>query len=89
MAYVADTNPRDASSYLRMSGIQGVAGGVRIEWQGGMMATQFLQHRLRLDDTNALWTDIFTNPPPTPFTGSFTNHLGTNSLEFYRIRVER
>ncbi len=87
--YIADTNPTNAASYLCITGITPGAGGVRIDWQGGTNASQYLQQTTGLDPTNS-WVDIFTNPP-TPNPGSFTvtSSIGTNSAMFYRIRVTR
>ena len=87
--YLADTDPMDGTSYLRITGLGFVPGGVRIDWRGGILATQYLQQRLTLGGSNEFWMDLFTNPPPTQPAFSYTNFLGTNFMEFYRIRVER
>jgi hypothetical protein len=86
--YIADTNPNDTTSYLHITKIQPVSGGMAILWQGGIYSTQFLQQRLGLVGTN-LWTDIFTSPPPTANPNGFTNPGATHSARFYRIRVTR
>ncbi len=86
--YIADTNPNDANSNLRITKIQKVSNGLAILWQGGSVSTQFLQMRLGLFGTN-LWTDIFTSGPPTPNPNAFTNQAATNSPGFFRIRVTR
>jgi hypothetical protein len=85
--YVADTNPTNGLSYLQISGATLVPEGVKIDWLGGIQATQNLQ---RLDDlaTN-LWLNISTSLPPTPISGSFTDALGTNVMQFYRMKVTR
>jgi len=87
--YIADTNPTDPASYLRITAIQPQPGGVSIAWQGGVEATQYLQQRLTLEDGKDTWLDIFTNPPPTTINGNQTLLLGTNSLMFYRLRATR
>ncbi len=87
--YLADTNPTNSNSSLRITGIHIVPGGVRLDWQGGIMATQYLQRRFRLNGTDSTWGDIWTNLPPTPINGSFTDSPGTNDLNFYRIRAVR
>jgi len=87
--YLADTNPTDKTSYLRIRSISSMSGGVSIEWMGGIESTQYLQRCLTLDATNPLWQDVFTNPPPTPVASSNTQFLGTNNLMFYRIRATR
>ena len=86
--YLADTYPTDPNSYLRINRIQPVPGGMRIDWQGGIWTTQFLQQRVGWGATN-IWADIFTNLVPSPNPSSFTNSIGTNRSEFYRIRVTR
>jgi hypothetical protein len=87
--FLADTDPTDKNSYLRIRSISSMSGGVSIEWMGGIQATQYLQRCLTLDATKLLWEDVFTNPPPTPVTGSNTQFFGTNNLMFYRIRATR
>jgi hypothetical protein len=86
--WVADTNPNDPNSYLHITKIQTVTGRIAIIWQGGILSTQYLQQEFGLGGTN-IWTDIFTNPPPTPNPSGFTNCEVTNNAGFYRIRVTR
>jgi hypothetical protein len=85
--YLADTNPLDAESYLRVTGFTYTPTNIVIEWRGGIQATQYLQ---RLDDlgTNT-WENISTNYPPTPIIGSYTNAPGMNQMMFYRIKATR
>jgi hypothetical protein len=85
--YVADTNPTNAASYLRITGLSLVPEGLRIEWQGGILATQYLQSLADLG-TNT-WENLFTSSPPTPILGSFTNAPGTNVMQFYRLKATR
>ena len=86
--YIADTDPTDPNSNLRMAAIQPVTGGIAVIWQGGTLATQFLQQRFSLNPTS-MWMDIFTNLPPTPNPSGFTNYGLTNNTGFYRVRVTR
>ncbi len=58
-----------------------------VSWQGGAEATQFLERKVSLLDAN--WRIILINVPPTPTSGSYTDMLGTNAMQFYRIRAER
>jgi hypothetical protein len=85
--YLADTNPSDAGSYLRVTGFTYTPTNIVIEWRGGIQATRYLQ---RLDDlgTNT-WENISTSYPPTPIIGSYTNAPGTNRMMFYRIEATR
>ncbi len=72
---------------LRMTGVTLVSGGVSVQWQGGIQATEFLQRRFCLG-TNDQWVNIFTNPPPTAPTVTYTDPIGTNRLMFYRVRAQ-
>jgi uncharacterized repeat protein (TIGR01451 family) len=87
--FIADTNPTNSASYLALTGIAPVAGGLRLDWQGGSAARQFLQSRFDLFSTNDAWLDVFSNQPPTPLINSVTNPFGTNPLQFFRIRATR
>ena len=85
--YLAGTNPNDPTSKaalnLRVDGTNAI-----VTWQAGTNATQYLQRRLTPDSSN-LWHDILTNPAPAPASGSFTDQLGTNAMQFYRMKIER
>lgn len=83
--YLADTDPLDGQSYLRMTGFTSTPTNIVIEWRGGIQATQYLQ---RFDDLGTnFWQNIATSYPPTPIIGSFTNAPGTNRMQFYRIKA--
>jgi YD repeat-containing protein len=85
--YIADTNPTNAASYLRITGLSCEAESLKIEWMGGILATQYLQ---QLDDLGTnFWQNIATSYPPTPIIGSFTNAIGTNRMQFYRMKATR
>ncbi len=86
--YTADTNPTNANSNLRFTTVTPVPAGTALQWQGGTLATQWLQRSFGLGPA-ASWQDIFTNLPPTPNLSSFTNTSGLNDTRFYRIRVAR
>jgi len=87
--FIADTNPTDAASYLRISGVSLLSEGIKLDWLGGVMATQFLQRSGSLGDTNELWLDILTNTPPTPISGSYTDSFGIDATKFYRLKATR
>jgi hypothetical protein len=74
-------------STLQMIGVTPGPGGVAVQWQGGTQATQYLQRRFSLGPADQ-WVDIFTNPPPTSTTVTYTNSVGTNRMMFYRVRVQ-
>ena len=72
---------------LQMIGVTPGPGWVTVQWRGGTQVTQYLQRRFSLGPTD-LWGDIFTNPPPTSPTVTYTNLVGTNRVIFYRVRVQ-
>jgi hypothetical protein len=57
-------------------------------WQGGVQATQYLQRRTNDVWATDVWMDILTNPSPT-IPSNYLDLLGTNRIEWFRIRVER
>ena len=86
--YVADTDPLDPNSKLQITGVSFVSGGVKIDWRGGTWATQVLQRSTGLGGTND-WSNIFTALPPTSVSGSHTDAVSTNVMNFYRVQVSR
>jgi len=86
--YTADTNPTNAASYLHFTGVHRIPSGVKLDWLGGSNATQYLQRALFLN-AGGSWSNLITNLPPTPITGSFTDVLDTNVMKFYRFEVMR
>jgi hypothetical protein len=89
LEYLADTNPTNALSVLRVSRIVPEANGLRIEWQGGVAARQFLERSTSLGSAGSDWLTLFTNNPPTPLQTNLFDLLGTNRALFYRIRAVR
>ncbi len=87
--YLADTDPADGNSYLRITGIHRVANSMQIDWKGGIQATQYLQRRFSIGTSNLIWQDIYTSPPPTSVSGYYQDLMGTNKAGWYRIRVKR
>jgi P pilus assembly chaperone PapD len=86
--YRADTIPTNSGSVLLITRIQKETGGFRIDWKGGVLATQLLERSSQLTGTSVAWSAMFTNPPPT---SAFTNYLDTTATgptEYYRIRIE-
>ena len=87
--YIADTNPTNSTSYLHITQIQPVSGGVWLQWHGGTYATQYLEQTFSLGLPGSPWSNFLTVIPPTPIIGNFTNLTGTNRAMFYRVRVTR
>ena len=86
--YIADTNPADRNSYLRITSAQVGTNGVRISWSGGSQARQYLERISSLGGTNT-WGTVLTFAPPTAVNGSYLDGAATNGASFYRIRVQR
>ena len=63
--------------------------GIRLDWKGGTLATQYIETRKDLGDTGEEWTVIFTNRPPTTTTTNITDAGATNGILFYRITATR
>ncbi len=84
--WAADTGPLDPNSFLALTRILRSNGIVRIEWQGGTQATQYLE---RCDNLmSPSWTPFLTNRPVTPVDGA-CELVTTNRSVLYRIRVGR
>jgi hypothetical protein len=87
--YIADTQPTNADSVLRIFTIKPEHGGMRIDWKGGIQAWQFLDCREDLANTNEEWLPLLCLPPPTQTTNAVIDMGVTNRVLFYRIRSER
>jgi hypothetical protein len=85
--YLADTQPTNAASVLRISGVAITSIGPRIFWQGGVNAVQHLE---KLSAPNAVTGAIvFTNLPPTATASDFTDAWSASQSAFYRVRAFR
>jgi subtilisin family serine protease len=78
--FVADTNPTDPTSYLRLS-----VGPGAVSWSSGTNSRLILQ---RADKPSGPWVDVLTNAAPTLSSGTYLEP-DTNSAAFYRLDVER
>ncbi|MBN1675801.1 MAG: S8 family serine peptidase [Kiritimatiellae bacterium] len=87
--YTADTDPTNADSRLSFTGVVLEGGNVRIDWQGGVQARQFLQVRHDLVSTTEQWEVVFTNEPPTSVLTNLLIDTTGASNAFYRLEVER
>jgi subtilisin family serine protease len=86
--YIADTNPTNSNSCLRILSTQVTSNGVSLTWSGGAQASQRPQWASSIGGINA-WTSLVTNQPPTPLTNTYVDVLRTNGTGFYRIEAER
>ena len=85
--YKADTNPTNAASVLAITGIQPDAGGMRIDWQGGEQARQYIDYTTSLPSN--VWTAIYTNEPLTAPANTLVDSNAVANPGFYRIRAGR
>ncbi len=86
--FTANTDPLDPRSVLRFLAIGQQWGGLRLDWQGGREAMQFLETSSDLR-APAIWTPLYALPPPTPLTNALLLFGVTNRVRFYRVRAER
>jgi hypothetical protein len=84
--YMADTDPQDADSRLRLNRIYPERGGMRLEWQGGIQAAQWLESSGDLESDD--WDTLFAVPPPTP-TNNAVIVFDSRPIRLYRVRAAR
>lgn len=87
--YVADTEPDMAGSALAIVTLENSTNGIRVTWQGGQAARQFLEYRDDLLSTSQTWKVIYTNEPPTLALTNFLDSTAAVPHRFYRIRATR
>lgn len=86
---LADTDPTNADSRLLISDLVAIGEIVKIEWQGGVWASQFVERAGAVLPSGTVWISIFTNSPPTETRVSFFDSGVTNASQYYRIRAKR
>jgi len=86
--YIADTDPNDGASILRITNVTINGTTVSVFWQGGHNVTQYLETTAALLPSGIIWQAIFTNTPPTAKAESHPHSSPTNS-RYYRIRTIR
>ena len=87
MEFLADTDPLSSNSTLRITGMQALPDGVRIGWQGGSQAWQYVECRQSLG-TAGQWSALFTNRPVTAAVTNIVTAF-TNPVQFFRIKADR
>ena len=80
--YVADTDPNDAASRLRITAFDGAT----LSWAGGVESTQRV---MRAALPNGAWSAIFTNLPPTAPASTITVPDDSVERAFFKIEAER
>lgn len=84
--YRSDTDPRNAASYLRMLNLGPGEDGLRVEWVGGTVVSQYL---FWVDALGRPWLCLYTNVPPTERTNVFDHRARDGAAGFYRIQTGR
>jgi hypothetical protein len=83
--FIADTDPYDANSCLRLRGVTFSAQRLLLEWTGGETATQYVEHACSL---NGPWQAVHTNHPPMNKRNSI-DLPSAGERGFFRIRARR
>ncbi|MDE3100240.1 MAG: hypothetical protein KGJ88_12285 [Verrucomicrobiota bacterium] len=79
------TNPTNPP--VSFTDIAAFQGGMVFNWQVNTNVPLYLQRSPALAGTNAIWVNILTATPPLSVSGSFTDSIGTNLMEFYRFKI--
>lgn len=87
--YVADTDPTDRESTLRLTRVLLDGGELRVEWQGGRNAIQFLERNADSMLAPSGWSVVSTAVPPTPLRTNVADAVSGNKVLYYRVRAER
>ena len=85
--WVADTAPNDSNSVLKITDIEPAGAGMKVDWKGGVQATQVLERCTNL--VLGGWDSILTNIPPTAINNSFSDFMATNRAGYYRFKAWR
>lgn len=86
--WVSDTDPTNPVSALRILSLKPEMGGIRIGWQGGTAAWQYLERSGGLGAVTP-WAVVFSNIPPTAINTNFLDTAATNAPVFYRVKTAR
>lgn len=87
--YLADTDPTDAASRLMIQAVQPWGRILRLHWQGGVVATQYVDFAEELLPVGTVWRTCFTNVPPTAVLTNLLISPGFTGRKFFRIRAAR
>ncbi len=87
--WTADTDPTNPGSFLDLLRLSRSGTDIRVTWQGGQQATQFLEKGFSIYATGLQWLVIATNAPATPLTNTFAQPAAPGTSVFYRIRAAR
>jgi hypothetical protein len=79
----------DPQSPLRFVGVEAGAGGIQLEWTGGIQATQWLERATSLS-SGIEWERILTIPPPVEVTNRVVDSMVSGTVPvYYRVGSSR
>jgi hypothetical protein len=87
--FLADTNPTNSDSVLRVTNLTHTQGWFHIAWRGGLSAWQVVERKQDLLSPGQDWQPVYTNPPPTASTGSCVIQTEGNRTAFFRMKAIR
>ena len=85
--FVADTDPTDSNSLLRVTGLSPNGNSVIVEWQGGQECSS-IPHVCVTDKSNPFGPPCIPISPPTAPQVTITN-LPASSSGWYKVKAER
>ena len=83
MEWLADTDPTNTQSVLKMTSLIWTNGITEVSWRGGVARTQVVEHAVF---PSGPWQPLQTNLPPTPVSNRRL-HAPLSPAGFYRISV--
>ncbi len=88
--YRADTDPTNSTSVLAVMAVNMDGTNVEVYWRGGSQAWQYVECNSVLGNTSIPWQVVYSNPPPTAWTGVLIHAgAGTNDHLYYRMKAHR
>ena len=88
-SYLADLNPTNPDSKLRINAISVSGSDVKITWIGGTKAWQSIEYCRHLADPNDPWSVIYTAIPPTATINQLIHQGDPGQTGFYRLKAWR
>jgi hypothetical protein len=87
--YLADTDPTDGQSTLRITGIERIDHSLTLQWTGGSQSTYYIYIQDRLDRSDP-WECRHIETSPPGGTNIWTNSFTTGQKSyFFRVRANR
>ena len=82
--WLADTDPTNRLSVLKLTLLGWTNGLPQVTWIGGVSRTQILE---RTSSLSGPWLGVYTNTPPTPLTNTLWGAPLSGTSVFYRVRI--